>query len=268
MKFEWHTSAKFCLTFFPSASYMIGFASRFALHTLHRMVVLPAFALPMTRMRNWGHSWQISAGPKAPSLNGRASLDEWTSWFSVDMAGEEESVKTMWWSEINQWRYRFKDRVSFLTRNTLNQNTDAYWRCFLKSCPAMYSQEKPDSLLVGTHFITTSVVHHPPSNDLPSISKLPLRAPIWTSCMTWIHDGHKAWLNILDDSWRSLVTVSFLFLMFLVSMCTLFTFWSLHFFLVKQQLSFLFLAWVLGRFHYLLYSTCVDSFFISTNHSL
>ena len=38
--------------FFPFSSYMIGFASGFALHTLRRMVVLPAFALPMMRIRN------------------------------------------------------------------------------------------------------------------------------------------------------------------------------------------------------------------------
>ena len=41
-----------CLTSFPSPSYMIGFASGFALQTLRRMVVLPAFALPMMSMRN------------------------------------------------------------------------------------------------------------------------------------------------------------------------------------------------------------------------
>ena len=66
---------------------MIGFASRFALHTLRRMVVLPAFALPMTRMRNWGHRRRISAGPKAPSLDGRTLLDDW---LSADMGGEQE----------------------------------------------------------------------------------------------------------------------------------------------------------------------------------
>ena len=115
---SWPTS---CMTSFPSASYMIGFASSVALHTLRRMVVLPAFALPMTRMRNWGHSRRISAGPKAPSLNGRALLGGLASWFSADMAGEEKcavSLKTRWWSEISQWCYRFKNRVSFSRRNT------------------------------------------------------------------------------------------------------------------------------------------------------
>jgi len=41
-----------CSTSFPSASYTIGLASSFALHTLRRIVVFPAFALPMMRMRN------------------------------------------------------------------------------------------------------------------------------------------------------------------------------------------------------------------------
>ena len=107
----------FCTISFPSASYMIGFASGVTLHTLRRMVVLPAFALPIMRIRNLGHSLRISAGPKAPSLNGRASLDEWASWFSADMAGEEKytlSLKTKWWSEISQWRYQlfpFPDEI-------------------------------------------------------------------------------------------------------------------------------------------------------------
>ena len=96
-RFAWHTSAKSCSTliFFPFASYMIGFVPRSTLHTLRRMVVLPAFAFPMTRMRNWGHSRRISPGSKAPSLNGRASLDEWASWFSADMQ-ERRSALWVW----------------------------------------------------------------------------------------------------------------------------------------------------------------------------
>ncbi len=69
---------------------MTGFASGFALQTLRRMVVLPAFALPMMRTRNWGHSRRIAAASKAPCLNGGVSLDDWASLFATDMAGEEK----------------------------------------------------------------------------------------------------------------------------------------------------------------------------------
>ena len=92
---------------FPFASYTIGFASGFALHTFRRMVVLPAFALPMMRIRNWGHSARISSALNAPCLTGR-SLDDWASLFAVDIAGEREegtvSMKVRW-SEINLGRY-------------------------------------------------------------------------------------------------------------------------------------------------------------------
>jgi len=77
------------LTFFPFSSYTIGFASGFTLHTLRRMVVLPAFALPMMRIRNRGHSARIASTLKAPCLTGR-SLDDWASLFAADMAGEAE----------------------------------------------------------------------------------------------------------------------------------------------------------------------------------
>jgi len=79
-----------CSSSFPSASYTIGFASGFALHTLRRIVVFPAFALPMMRMRNWGHLPRISSALKAPCLNGRASIDDWASLFVADIAGEDE----------------------------------------------------------------------------------------------------------------------------------------------------------------------------------
>ena len=96
-----------CGTSFPSASYMIGFVSGFALHTLRRMVVLPAFALPIIRIRNWGHSARICSALRAPCLT-RRSLDDCDSLFAVDIEGEGEectaSVKIKW-SEINLWRY-------------------------------------------------------------------------------------------------------------------------------------------------------------------
>ena len=76
-------------TSFPSASYTIGFASGFALHTLRRIVVLPAFALPMMRIRNLGQAARISSALKAPCLTG-SSLDDWASLYAVDMAGEAE----------------------------------------------------------------------------------------------------------------------------------------------------------------------------------
>ena len=93
-----------CRISFSSASYTIGFASGFALHTLRKMVVLPAFALPTMRIRNWGHSARIFSGRKAPCLTGR-SLD-WAPFFADDIAGEGEgeectvSMKIRW-SEIN-----------------------------------------------------------------------------------------------------------------------------------------------------------------------
>jgi len=68
---------------------MAGFVSGLVLHTLRRMVVLPAFALPMMRMRNRGQTRRISAASKAPCLSGGASLDDWASWFAVGMAGEK-----------------------------------------------------------------------------------------------------------------------------------------------------------------------------------
>ena len=86
---------------------MIGFASGFALHTLRRMVVLPAFALPTMRIRNRGHSARIPFAFRAPCLTGRL-LDDWASLFAVDIAGEGEectvSMKIKW-SEINLGRY-------------------------------------------------------------------------------------------------------------------------------------------------------------------
>ena len=53
------------------------------------MVVLPAFALPMIRIRNRGQMLRISFALKAPCLTGR-SLDDWVSLFAVDIAGEAE----------------------------------------------------------------------------------------------------------------------------------------------------------------------------------
>ena len=114
-RFTWHTSVKSRLTMtsFPSASHIIGFVPCFALHTLCNMVVLPALALPMMRMRNWRHWKWIASGPKAPSLNGRVLLDDW---LSADMGGEEKytvSFETRWWSGINECRPYHKHRVSF-----------------------------------------------------------------------------------------------------------------------------------------------------------
>ena len=101
------------LSSFPFALYTIGFASGFALHILRRMVVFPAFALPMMRIRNWGHSARMSSASKAPCLNGRASLDDLSSLFAADIAGEAEectaSLKTRW-SEINLGVITIKSR--------------------------------------------------------------------------------------------------------------------------------------------------------------
>jgi len=86
---------------------MTGFASCFALHTLRKIVVLPAFALPMMRMRNLGHSRRIAAASKAPCLNGGTSLDDCASWLAVDMAGEDKctvGMRTWWRSEIDRNR--------------------------------------------------------------------------------------------------------------------------------------------------------------------
>ena len=66
---------------------MIGFASGFALHTLRRTVVLPAFAFPMTRIRNCGHSARIASALKAPCLTG-SSPNKWASMISAGVTGE------------------------------------------------------------------------------------------------------------------------------------------------------------------------------------
>ena len=95
------------LTSFPFASYTIGFASGFALHTLRKMVVLPEFALPMMRIRNRAHSSRISSALKAPCLTG-GSPDDRASLFTVDIAGEGEECAVnmkIEWSEINLGRY-------------------------------------------------------------------------------------------------------------------------------------------------------------------
>ena len=148
---------------------MIGFASRFALHTLRRMVVLPAFALPMTRMRNWGHRRRISAGPKAPSLDGRTLLDDW---LSADMGGEQEcsEFEDQVVVEINQCGPYRKNRVSFSRQN---QSSNAEWRssfCLLPRAVPMYSHEKPENLrlpLICRRFDTprsSTTLKIPPDN--------------------------------------------------------------------------------------------------------
>jgi len=104
-----------CRTSFPSASYMMGLASGFTLHTLRRMVVLPAFALPMMRIRNWGHSARIASALRAPCLTGR-SLDGWASLFADAIAGEDEECTVRMkirWSEINQGDHDQRAIASF-----------------------------------------------------------------------------------------------------------------------------------------------------------
>jgi len=216
------------MTSFPSASRMIGFAPCFTLHTLRRMVVLPAFALPMTRMRNWGHRWQISSGPKAPSLNGRASLDDW---LSADMGREEKctvSLEARWWLEINECRPYRKDRVSFSGQI---KAVTASLLSFPRPVPiAMYSHQKPDNLPVTLCMAQESG------------STLRGRPPFWTSRTAWIHDGRKAWLNTRWLTWRNLgcPLVSFSFYSFSDALALP----SVHS-LSKQWLSW-FLTWALS----------------------
>jgi len=187
-RFPWHTSAKSRLTMtsFPSASYMIGFASGFALHTLRRMVVLPAFALPMTRMRNWWHWRRISSGPKAPSLNGRALLDDW----SADMEERRNaqwSSKTRWWSEINQCGPYRKNRVSFsrqIEAVTLILLSPSQELCRCTRMKSLMVYRLPSVWLrrVVRH---SEVVHH---------SELPAPHEFVAAKLGWTH----SWRNLLS----------------------------------------------------------------------
>jgi hypothetical protein len=103
------------------------------------------------RMRNWGHSSRIHAGFKAPSLNGRASLDEWASWFSADMAGEEKCTVSLKLGGQRLTRGIQESCFLFQGRSRIMfPFPDADWRWFLKGCHAMYLQERPDNLLVDT----------------------------------------------------------------------------------------------------------------------
>jgi len=197
------------MTSFPSASRMIGFVPRFALHTLRRMVVLPAFALPMTRMRNWGHWRWISSGPKAPSLNGRASLDDW---LTADMGGEEKctvSLEARWWSEINERGPYRKNRAISFSRQ-IKAVTE--WRSFfspsqgLCQCTPTKSRTIYRLLSVWRRKVVwhSEVVHH---SERPARHEFMMAAKLgWT----------------LDDSWRNLgcPLVSFSFCSFFGRSCS------------------------------------------------
>jgi len=123
-----------CWTFFPSASYTIGFASGFALHILRRMVVFPAFALPMMRMRNWGHSRRICSALKALCLNGRASIDFCVFLFAGDMAEEDERRIRRLDEGLRQTceRGTYRDNQSLLpfldTSNAVHSHLSTHWQ--------------------------------------------------------------------------------------------------------------------------------------------